>query len=82
MSNKKRSSIRQLRVSIRFNNHVMSNLSQKKEVIDNSDSIEEIRVGDADRVVVRDQMEGTDMDKEGGMFGNTYYDVHSENCST
>ncbi|GJY42126.1 hypothetical protein Tco_0429396 [Tanacetum coccineum] len=38
--------------------------------------------GDADRVVVRDQIEGIDMEKEGGMVGNTDYDLHTENCST
>ncbi|GJY27038.1 zinc finger, CCHC-type containing protein [Tanacetum coccineum] len=81
MSNKKRSSRRQLKISIRPNDHVMSNLSQKKDAIDNSDNIEEIRVGDAGHVLEKDQMKGTYMEKERGVSGNTDYDVHTENNS-
>ncbi|GJS16947.1 RNA-directed DNA polymerase, eukaryota, reverse transcriptase zinc-binding domain protein [Tanacetum coccineum] len=78
MSNKKRSSRRQLKISIRPNDHVMSNLSQKKDVIDNSDNIEEIKVGDAGHVLEKDQIKDTYMEKEGGVSGNTDYDVHTE----
>nr|GEV12439.1 hypothetical protein [Tanacetum cinerariifolium] len=53
----------------------------KVDINDAIDNIEEIRVGDASPVVEKDQMKGIDMEKEGGVFGNTNYDVHTENNS-
>nr|GEV31052.1 hypothetical protein [Tanacetum cinerariifolium] len=69
----------QLKIPMRFNDHVMSNLSQKKDVSDKNDSMEDNRVADVDD---RDQMEGTNMEKEGGVFRNTVYDEITQNSPT